>query len=148
MLLRFDPFREFDRLTEQIWGIMARPAVMPMDAYRSGDRFVVRFDLPGVDPSDIDLTVEKDMLTVSAERHGLAPDGQEVLVAERPVGRFRRQVFLGEALDTDHIEANYADGVLTVTIPVAEEARPRRVPVSAGRAEAKALEAQPQAAAA
>lgn len=142
MLLRFDPFRELDRVTEQIWGTATRPVAMPMDAYRSADHFVVRFDVPGVDPSDIDLTVERGVLTVSAERHERAPEGQEVLVAERPLGRFRRQIFLGDALDADHIEAHYTDGVLTVTIPVAAEARPRRVPVSAGRGEAKALDAQ------
>jgi HSP20 family protein len=133
MLMRFDPFRELDRLVEQVWGpTTLRSGTVAMDAYRLGDHFVARFDLPGVRPDSIDLTVEKNVLTVSAERQDEPADGAEVLVAERPHGSFTRQLFLGEALDTEHVEASYEDGVLTVTIPVAEEARPRRVAITTG----------------
>jgi HSP20 family protein len=132
MLMRFDPFRELDRLTEQIFGTTARPPVIPMDAFRQGDRFVVNFDLPGVDPSSIDLTIERNVLTVSAERTWNVSDDQDVIVAERPHGRFSRQIFLGEELDAEHIEASYDHGVLTVTMPVHPDARPRHVAVTAG----------------
>jgi HSP20 family protein len=103
-----------------------------MDAYRRGDHFVVHFDLPGVDPSSIDLTVEKNVLTVSAERHWEAGEDEQVVVAERPQGSFSRQLFLGEGLDADGIEAGYDAGVLTVRVPVAEQAKPRKVQVTAG----------------
>jgi HSP20 family protein len=133
MLMRFDPFRDFDRITQQLWnGSAARPAVMPMDAYRHGDQFVVHLDLPGIDPSSIDLTVEKNVLTISAERAWQPAEGQQVLVNERPQGKFSRQLFLGEGLNYDHIAAGYDHGVLTVTIPVAEAAKPRKVEVQAG----------------
>ena len=101
MLMRFDPFREVDQLTE-LWG-RGRPPVMPIDAYRQGERFVVQLDLPGVDPAAIDLTVEKNVLTVRAERQAAQDEGQEWLVTERPQGSFSRQLLLGEGLDTDHI---------------------------------------------
>src|SRR5215211_810639 len=133
MLMRWDPFRELDRLSDQAWaGLKSRQAVMPMDAYRRGDHFVVHFDLPGVDPSSIDLTVEKNVLTVSAERHWEHAEDHEVVVAERPQGSFSRQLFLGEGLDAEGIEANYDAGVLTVEVPVAEQAKPRKVQVTAG----------------
>jgi HSP20 family protein len=130
MLMRFDPFAELDRLSRESFG--RRPAVMPMDAYRSGEHFVVRFDLPGIDPASIDLTVEKNVLTVRAERGWKPAEGEEVVVAERPQGSFSRQLFLGETLDSEHIEAHYDQGVLTLTVPVAERARPRKVEVSTG----------------
>jgi HSP20 family protein len=134
MLMRFDPFRELDRLTSAPWG-NTRP-VMPMDAYRRNGDFVVHFDLPGVDPSSIDLTVEKNVLTVTAERHFTRQEGDEITVSERPHGRFNRQLFLGESLDADQITANYDQGVLTLHIPVAERAKPRKVEISAGTPEA------------
>ncbi len=134
MLMRFDPFRELDRLTQAPWG-GSRP-VMPMDAYRRNGDFVVHFDLPGVDPSTIDLTVEKIVLTVTAERHSARAEGDEITVSERPYGRFNRQLFLGESLDPDRISANYDQGVLTLHIPVAERAKPRKVEISAGSPEA------------
>jgi len=134
MLMRFDPFRELDRLTQAPWGA-SRP-VMPMDAYRRNGDFVVHFDVPGVDPASIDLTVEKNVLTVSAERHLQRQEGDEVTVSERAQGRFNRQLFLGESLDPDRISANYDQGVLTLHIPVAERAKPRRVEISAGAPEA------------
>ena len=134
MLMRFDPFRELDRLAQGPWG-NTRP-VMPMDAYRRNGDFVVHFDLPGVDPSSIDLTVEKNVLTVTAERHFSRSEGDEITVSERPQGRFNRQLFLGESLDPDRISANYDQGVLTLHIPVAERAKPRKVEISAGAPEA------------
>lgn len=140
MLMRFDPFREFDRWTSQVVG--SRPSVMPMDAYRHGEHFTVHFDLPGVDPNSIDLTVEKNVLKVSAQRGWQPQDGQEVLISERPQGHFTRQLFLGESLDADRIEASYANGVLTVTIPVAEAAEPRKVEVTEGTGTAKAITAE------
>lgn len=132
MLMRTDPFREFDRLTQQALGTTARPAAMPIDAYRQGDEFIVEFDLPGVAPDSIDLTVEKNVLTVHAERRRSHGENVELLLGERPQGRFSRQLFLGETLDTEHIDARYTDGVLTLKVPVAERAKPRRVAVRAG----------------
>ena len=130
MLMRTDPFRELDRLTQQVLGTAARPAAMPMDAYRSGDSFYVHLDLPGVKADSIQLTVEQNVLTVRAERAPVQSDGAELLVAERPAGIFTRQVFLGESMDADNIAADYAAGVLTLTIPVREAARPRSIQVT------------------
>jgi HSP20 family protein len=145
MLMRTDPFRDLDRLAQQVLGTPARPAAMPIDAFRQGDEFLIHFDLPGVDPSSIDLTVEKNVLTVHARRERAAADDVEMLVAERPQGTFSRQLFLGESLDTDGLTANYADGVLTLRIPVAEKAKPRRVEVtSAGTNSAIEAESREQ----
>ncbi|MDP9387890.1 MAG: Hsp20/alpha crystallin family protein [Actinomycetota bacterium] len=143
MLMRFDPFRELDRLTQ---GLGARQALTAMDAYRRGDQFFVHFDLPGVDASSIDLTVEKNVLTVSAERSWAREDGTDVVVSERPQGRFSRQLFLGESIDADRIEASYDNGVLTVTIPVAEQAKPRKVEISSGGSRPEAIDAESAAA--
>ncbi|EID13998.1 18 kDa antigen 2 [Mycobacterium xenopi RIVM700367] len=129
MLMRTDPFRDFDRWTQQILGTAARPAVMPMDAWREGDTFIVEFDLPGVKADSLDLDVERNVLTVRAERPDL-DQNREMVSAERPRGVFSRQLFLGENLDTDKIEASYHDGVLRLTIPVAEQAKPRRIEIS------------------
>jgi len=136
MLMRTDPFRELDRLTQQVFGgqqgTWSRPAAMPMEAYRQGEQFVVAFDLPGVDPSSIELNVERNVLTVKAERRPTSGDGVDTVVAERPYGVFTRQLFLGEALDSDRIEAHYDAGVLTLHIPVAEQAKPRKIEITAG----------------
>jgi HSP20 family protein len=129
MLMRTDPFRDLDRLTQQVLGTPARPAAMPIDAYRLGDTFVVEFDLPGVATDSIDLTVERNVLTVHATRKRAEHDQPEMLVAERPFGTFSRQLFLGETLDADRIEANYRDGVLRLEIPVAEQAKPKKVAI-------------------
>jgi HSP20 family protein len=130
MLMRTDPFRELDRLTQQVLGTTARPAAMPMDAYRKGDSFYIHFDLPGINAESIDLTVEQNVLTVRAERGPVQPEGAEMIVSERPCGTFTRQVFLGETLDADKIAADYAAGVLTLTIPVHEAAKPRSIEIS------------------
>jgi HSP20 family protein len=132
MLMRFDPFREVDRLTEAMLERTNAPR-MPMDAYRHGDSFLVHFDLPGVDPASIDLTIEKNVLAVRAERTSARAETDEVVVAERPQGIFSRQVFLGEGLDPDRIEARYDGGVLTLTIPVADRVKPRRVEIASSQ---------------
>jgi HSP20 family protein len=129
MLMRFDPFRELDRMTQHAWREVTRPTA-PMDAYRHEDHFTVHIDVPGVDPDSIDLTVEKNVLTVTATRERSYAEGDEVLVAERPIGEFRRQLFLGEQLDTENITADYENGVLTLTLSVAERAKPRKVEIS------------------
>jgi HSP20 family protein len=137
MLMRTDPFRELDRFTQQLFGqngTWSRPAVMPMDAYRQGEEFVVHFDLPGVDPSTVDLNVERNVLTVKAERTHSYGDDVELQVAERPRGVFSRQLFLGETLNTDNIQATYDAGVLTLRIPIAEKAKPRKIEISAAGA--------------
>jgi HSP20 family protein len=126
MLMRFDPFRELDRFTQQL--APARQS-MPMDAYRKDDHVYVHFDLPGVDPDSIELTVERNSLSVSAERSWYYADTIDVLASERSQGKVSRQLLLGENLDLDHLEANYDQGVLTLTIPVAESAKPRKVQV-------------------
>jgi len=128
MQTRFDPFREFDRLFND--ALRAPGSVsMPMDLYRSGETFVASFDLPGVDPSTVDVDIEDRTLTVRAERVGIRADDAQWLVRERPVGTMARQLTLGPGLALDRIEASYADGVLTLTIPVAEEAKPRKISV-------------------
>jgi HSP20 family protein len=130
MLVRSDPFRQFDRLAEQVFGTVARPAAMPMDAWRQGHDFVVEFDLPGIDPASIDLDVERNLLTVRAERKPSTAPDVELVASERPRGVFSRQVILGDALDTDNIAAAYTCGVLRLTIPVAERAKPRKIAIS------------------
>ena len=127
MLMRTDPFRDLDRLLGAL-GTPSRPATMPLDAWRTGDEFVVELDLPGVDPASIDIDVERNVLTVSAERPVRADDAQ-LLTTERSRGLFSRQLFLGDALDTEHVTAAYEHGVLTLRIPVAEKAKPRKITV-------------------
>jgi len=132
MLMRNDPFRELDRFTQQMFGTngtLARPSAMPMDAWREGDMFHVEFDLPGVDPASIDLDVERNVVTVRAERPARASDA-ELIAAERPRGVFSRQLILGDTLDTEHIVAAYDGGVLTLQIPVAEQAKPRKIAIT------------------
>src|SRR5689334_10907363 len=129
MLMRFDPLREFDRVFDQAWS-QTRQAAVPMDAYRHEDTFVVNLDLPGVDPASIELTVERNALTITAERHWEPIEGDQVLATERRHGTFSRQLFLGDGLDTDKIEASYENGVLTLTVPVADRAKPRRIAVA------------------
>ena len=141
MLLRTtDPFRDFDRLTQQLLGTTNRPAVMPMDAWREGDHFVIEFDLPGINRDSIDLDVERNVLTVRAER--VARNGDwEMLASERPRGVFSRQLVLGDNLDLDKIEAAYRDGVLRLHVPVAEKAKPRKIEVQTGKDDRTAIEA-------
>jgi HSP20 family protein len=141
MLMRSDPFSDIDRLTRELLGSSGRrPMLMQMDAYREGDRFVVHFDLPGVDPDSIDLTVEQNVLDVSARREWPQNDNQQVMISERPQGAFSRQIFLGEGLDDQSVEATYENGVLTVTISVSEKAKPRKVKINSGGDTAQAIE--------
>lgn len=140
MLIRSaDPFREFDRLTQQVMGTTNRPVAMPMDAWREGDRFVLEFDLPGVSPESVDLDVERNVLTIRAERVQGNGDWQ-MLASERPRGAFSRQLVLGDNLDLDRIEATYRDGVLRLVVPVAERAKPRKIEVRTESESPAALE--------
>ena len=139
VLMRTDPFRELDRLSQQIFGTAARPAYMPMDAWREGDMFRVEFDLPGVDVDSIDLDVERNVLTVRADRPMREATG-ELLAAERPRGVFSRQLVLGDNLDLEKISASYRDGVLRLTIPVAERAKPRKISIDV-QGDAQTIEA-------
>ena len=144
VLMRTDPFRELDRLSQQLLGTAARPTLMPMDAWRESDSFIVEFDLPGVEADSIDLDVERNVLTVRADRP-MREGTSELVAAERPRGVFSRQLILGDNLDLERINAAYSDGVLRLTIPVAERAKPRKiaVDVTGGRRTIKG-EAQPQ----
>jgi HSP20 family protein len=136
MLMRTDPFRDFDRLAQQVFGAgtTSRPAVMPMDAWREGDTFVIEFDLPGVQPDTLDIDVERNVLTVKAERPRRNGDW-ELLASERPVGLFSRQLVLGDNLDLDKVEASYDAGVLRLRVPVAEKAKPRKIEVTTSSSE-------------
>ena len=131
-VMRFDPFRDIDRLTQQMFGGSREPGtrVFPMDAYRRGERFFVHLDLPGVDPDSIDLNVEQNVLTIQAERRYEQDENDQILALERPQGTFSRQLFLSNALDADQIAASYEQGVLTLEIPVSDQAKPRRIQVS------------------
>ena len=139
MLMRTDPFRELDRFTQQVFGTPSRPAAIPVDAYSTDSTFVVEFDLPGVSPDSIDLTVERNVLTVRAARQRTVSEGTEMVIGERPMGTFSRQLFLGETLDAERISAGCRDGVLRLEIPVAERAKPRKVPVEADSRDPAAL---------
>lgn len=130
MLVRFDPFRDFDRLAGEMLGAARTPALMPMDCLRDGDKVIVRFDLPGIDADSLDVSTENNTLTVRAERQRRDPEGAAYLVSERPSGTYSRQLVLGDGLDVEAIRADYRDGVLTLTIPVAEQAKPRKVEIS------------------
>jgi HSP20 family protein len=130
-VLRFDPFQDFDRLSRQMLGAGRGPRSMPMEAYRRGDQFFIHLDLPGVNPDDVQLTVERNVVSVRAERRSLWREGDDVLVDETPQGTFGRQLFLGDNLDSGRLEASFDQGILTLTIPVAEQAKPRRIQVSA-----------------
>ena len=130
MLMRTDPFRELDRLTEAVMGTTARPTSLPMDAFRDQGSFVVQLEIPGVDPGSIDLTVERNVLTVHAERKPSYSGDSERVVGERTYGTFSRQLFLGDTLDANQLTADYEAGVLTLRIPVAEQAKPRRISIN------------------
>jgi HSP20 family protein len=130
--LRFDPFRDFDRLAAEVLGTARTPSLMPMDCLRTGDQFVVRFDLPGIDANSLEVSAENQTLTVRAERTRRDPDGSTYLISERPSGNYSRQLVLGDGLAVDDIRADYRDGVLTLTIPVAEQAKPRKIEITRG----------------
>jgi len=146
MLMRTDPFRELDRFAQQVLGTAtpgtwSKPTAMPMDAYRVGTEFVVCFDLPGVDPDAIEVDIERNVLTVRAERRP-RPSGDDVQMqlSERPLGVFSRQLFLGDALDAERIAADYEAGVLTLRIPIAEKAKPRRIEINGTQTDRKEIQ--------
>jgi HSP20 family protein len=130
-VMRFDPFRDFDRLTEQVFAGVRGMRMLPMEAYRRGDQFLIHLDMPGVNPDDVNITLERNVVAIRAERRSPRQEGDEVLIDERPQGSFTRQLFLGENLDAERLNASYDKGVLTLTIPVSEQAKPRRVEISA-----------------
>ena len=140
MLIRTDPFRELDRFASQVFGTTARPTAMPMDAWREGESFVIEFDLPGVSRESIDIDVERNVLTVRAERVAGNGDWQR-LASERVHGQFSRQLVLGDNLDLDRIDASYDNGVLRLVVPVAEKAKPRKIQLQGGETKAQAIEA-------
>lgn len=146
MLLQHDPFRDLDRLTQQVFGTVARPSGMPLDAWREGDEFVVELDLPGIDPDKLDIDVERNVLTIKAERLSHIPDAANAVAAERAWGVFSRQLVLGDALATDKVDADYTAGVLRLRIPIAEQAKPRKISVTSrdsitGEKETKSINA-------
>ena len=144
-VMRFDPFRDLDRMAEQMLAATGRaaPRSFPMDAYRRGDSFFVHLDLPGVDPGTIELTCDQNVLTISAERRYEQEEGDQIVVSERPQGTFSRQLFLSDTLDSDRIEANYDQGVLTLAIPVAERAKPRRIQIATSGSGPETIEGSP-----
>ena len=142
MLLQNDPFRDLDMLFSRLGSRSTeRPLAMPMDAYRRGENVWVHIDLPGIAPDSLDISVERGVLTVSAERDWQREEGDQFYLAERPRGSYRRQVHLGEGLDAEHIEADLSDGVLTLRIPVAEVAKPRKISVGTGQSGHAAIDA-------
>ena len=141
MLMMSDPFRQLDRLAQQVFGTAAHPAAMPLDAWREDTEFVVAVDLPGVDVDSIDVDVERNVLTVKAERKITAPEGAELVAAERPQGVFSRQLVLGDALDAENVKAGYDGGVLTLRIPIAEKAKPRKISIANTDSEHKQINA-------
>ncbi|MEO7373719.1 MAG: Hsp20/alpha crystallin family protein [Terrimesophilobacter sp.] len=146
MLLQHDPFRELDRITQQVFGTVARPSSMPLDAWREGDDFVVELDLPGIDQDKLDIDVERNVLTIRAERLSHMPDAANAVATERSWGTFSRQLVLGDALDTEKVDADYTAGVLRLRIPIAEQAKPRKISIASrdraeGRKEARSIRA-------
>ena len=130
-VMRFDPFRDFDRLTEQLFGGARGMPTMSMEAYRRGDQLFIHLDLPAVNPDDVDLTLERNVISIRAERRSPRQEGDQVLIDERPQGSFTRQLYLGDNLAVDQLNASYDMGVLTLMIPVAEQTKPRRVQIIA-----------------
>jgi len=138
MLMRADPFRDLDRLAQQLLGTTARPTPMPMDAWREGEEFVVELDLPGVEPDSIDIDVERNVLTVRAERPQRV-EHKDLVAAERPRGVFSRQLILGDTLDTEQVQASYDAGVLALRIPIAERAKPRKITIAGGTSDPQSI---------
>ena len=137
----YDPFRDLDRLASSLFDTRRGPRRMPMDLYRDGDHYVLSADLPGIDPGSVDVDVDGQLLTIRAERTMRNIDGVKWLAHERHGGSFLRQLSLGQGIDTDRIAATYENGVLTVSIPVSERAKPRKIEVSAGAPQQQAVEA-------
>ena len=140
MLLRTDPFREFDRMTNRLFE--GEGPWMPVDAFRHGDVFTLQFDIPGVDPASIDVTVERNELKVEADRAPRWPEDAQLVMRERPTGRFIRRIFVSDNLDTDHLTADYENGVLMVRLPMREQAKPRRIGVGTQNERPPAIDVQ------
>jgi HSP20 family protein len=134
MAMNFDPFRELDRVASALLDQTQGPRLMPMDLYRDGDHYVLNADLPGIDPGSVDIDVDGELLTIRAERSLRGAEGVQWLARERRCGSFLRQLTLGQGIDTEHIGASYANGVLSVSIPVSERAKPRKIEVATGEA--------------
>jgi HSP20 family protein len=141
-LMRFDPFRELDRLAEQALAGARTAHTLPMEALRRGDQFIVALDVPGINGDDIDVTVERNVIEITARRRPLRQDGDELIVDERPQGEFRRQLFLGDNLDPTQLSAACDSGVLTLTVPVSEDSKPRKVPIGTADEGQHAIHAQ------
>ena len=132
MAVLFDPFRELDRMAASLMDAQQGPRLMPIDLYRDGDHYVLNADLPGIDPGSVDVDVDGQLLTIRAERTARGREGVKWLASERPNGSFHRQFNLGDGIANDNISASYENGVLSVTIPVSERAKPRKIEVKAG----------------
>ena len=145
-LMRFDPFRDLDRWADQALAGARSLRPMPMEALRRGDQFIVAIDVAGVSPDDVNITVERNVVDITARRRPLRQEGDEVIVDERPYGEFRRQLFLGENLDTDNLKAQYDRGVLSLTIPVSETAKPRKVEIGTPTEQAQSIQARSESA--
>jgi HSP20 family protein len=130
MATNFDPFREFDRLAGSFFDRPMGPRLMPMDLYKDGDTYVLTADLPGIDPGSVDIDVDGQLLTIRAQRTLASGDGVKWLTRERQGGTFLRQLSLGQGIDTERITADYSNGVLSITIPMSEKAKPRKIAVS------------------
>ncbi|AQA03178.1 heat-shock protein Hsp20 [Mycobacterium sp. MS1601] len=140
-LMRYDPFRELDRLAEQALAGTRTAHTLPMEAFRRGDQFIVALDVPGMKSDDIDVTVEHNVIEITARRRPLRQDGDELIVDERPQGEFRRQLFLGDNLDPNRLSATCDSGVLTLTVPVSEASKPRKVQIGAAEQSQQAIHA-------
>ncbi len=141
-LMRFDPFRELDRWAEQAVAGARAARTFPMEAFRRGDQFIVALDAPGMKGSDIDVTVERNVIEITARRRPLRQEGDELIVDERPQGEFRRQLFLGDNLDPNKMTAACENGVLTLTIPVSEQSKPRKVEINTADEGQQAIRAE------
>ncbi|GAB3520090.1 Hsp20/alpha crystallin family protein [Arthrobacter monumenti] len=132
MAMKFDPFRELDRVAEALLDNHQGPRLMPMDLYRDGDRYILNADLPGIDPGSVDIDVDGQLLTIRAERTARTEEGVKWLTRERQNGSYMRQLNLGQGIDTGSISAHYENGILNVIIPVSERAKPRKIEISTG----------------
>ncbi|PXX66557.1 HSP20 family protein [Nocardia tenerifensis] len=144
-MLRFDPFHDMDTLARQLLGETTgsarTPRFMPMDLFKAGDHYVLNADLPGVDPGSVDVNVDNGTLTLRAQRSTPSEEGVQWIASERFAGTFMRQISLGDNVDADKISATYNNGVLSVTIPIAERAKPRRIQIASGSSDQKTIEA-------
>lgn len=144
-MLRFDPFHDIDAVARQLLseatGTSRAPRFMPMDLFKAGDHYVLNADLPGVDPGSVDVSVDNGTLTLRAQRTAPSEEGVQWIASERFSGTYMRQLSLGDNVDTDNISATYNNGVLSVTLPIAERAKPRRIEITGGGSGQRTIEA-------